>query len=115
MCKACIEDFKPELVTNKTGQIDETRQAPSAIGRGRVLQRDHNYLPDLVPSKKGKKARLWQDNQSTSRIAWTGKAPTLRHIGRTHCVSVRWINQVVRTIVAIGDCNSDVMAADLFT
>ena len=114
-CKQCIEEFKPHLINNKTQIIDEARRAPAAIGHGRVFQKDFNYLPDPVPTKKGKNAKLWQDNQSRSRIAWTRKAPTLRRIGRTHCVSVRRLPNAVRHIVGLSDCNSDAMAADLFT
>ena len=38
---------------------------------------------------------VYQDNQATARIMNTGRAPTLRHIGRTHCVSVAWIHERV--------------------
>ena len=34
-----------------------------------------------------------QDNQTTARIMTTGRAPTLRHIKRTHCVSIAWLER----------------------
>ena len=44
---------------------------------------------------------LYQDNTATTRIAWTGKAPTLRHIQRTHSVCITWINDVQKSLVTI--------------
>ena len=38
---------------------------------------------------------VYQDNQATGRTMSTGRAPTLRHIGRTHRVSVAWIHERV--------------------
>ena len=59
---------------------------------------------------------LYQDNQATGRIMHTGRAPALRHIGRTHSVSVAWIHERVQgEDVNLHDCLSDVMAADIFT
>jgi hypothetical protein len=59
---------------------------------------------------------VYQDNQATARIMTTGRAPTLRHIGRTHCVAISWINErVTGSDVNLHDCVSDVMAADIFT
>ena len=39
---------------------------------------------------------LYQDNQATARIITTGKAPTLRHIGRVHQVSIAWLHEFVK-------------------
>ena len=59
---------------------------------------------------------LNQDNQATARIMTTGKAPTLRHCKKTHCVSVAWIHERVRgQDASLNDCNTEVMAADIFT
>ena len=38
---------------------------------------------------------VYQDNQATARIMSTGRAPTLRHIKRTHSVSIAWLNERV--------------------
>ena len=59
---------------------------------------------------------VYQDNQATARIMTTGRAPTLRHIKRTHGVSVAWLHERVSgPDINLHDCVSDVMAADIFT
>ena len=59
---------------------------------------------------------VYQDNQATGRIMSTGRAPTLRHIKRTHSVSVAWLHERVSgPDIQLRDCISDVMAADIFT
>ena len=40
---------------------------------------------------------LYQDNQAIGRIVHTGRAPALRHIKRTHSVSVAWIHEQVQS------------------
>ena len=37
------------------------------------------------------KLRFREDNQAMIRVCETGKNPTMRHIGRTHGVSVAWL------------------------
>ena len=55
-----------------------------------------------------------QDNQATARIMSTGRAPTLRHIGRTHYVSVAWIHErLSEPGINPHDCVSDAMAANI--
>ena len=55
---------------------------------------------------------VYQDNQATARIMTTGRAPTLRHIKRTHCVSVAWIHERISgPDINFNDCISYVMAA----
>ncbi len=59
---------------------------------------------------------VYQDNQATARIMSTGRAPTLRHIKRTHTVSIAWLHErVTGPDVRLDDCISNVMAADIFT
>ena len=59
---------------------------------------------------------VFQDNQATARIMTTGRAPTLRHIKRTHSVSVAWLHErVTGPDINLHDCVSDVMAVDIFT
>ena len=58
---------------------------------------------------------VYQDNQASGRIMRTGRAPALRHIKRTHSVSVAWIHERVQsTDVNLNECIYDVMAADMF-
>ncbi len=45
-----------------------------------------------------------------------GAAPTLRHIKRTHSVSISWLNErVLGPDITLHDCISEVMAAYIFT
>ncbi len=58
---------------------------------------------------------VYQDNQATARIMSSGRAPTLRHIKRTHQVSVAWLHErVIGPDVNLHDCVSEVMASDNF-
>ena len=73
---------------------------------------------DLWEQLLGRKVvlRLFQENQATARIITTGKAPTLRHIKRTHQVCIAWLHQVVADLgLLLTDCDTGVMAADIFT
>ena len=46
----------------------------------------------------------------------TGKAPTLRHMKRTHGVSLAWVHERVSgDDVHLYDCSTQAMAADIFT
>ena len=57
---------------------------------------------------------LYQDNQSAGRIMATGRAPALRHIKRTHSVSVAWIHERIQSPdLHLHDCMSEVMTADI--
>ena len=48
---------------------------------------------------------LCLDNQATGRRMHTGRAPALRHIKRTHSVSVAWIHERVQsTDLNLNDC-----------
>ncbi len=59
---------------------------------------------------------VYQDNQVTARTMATGRAPTLRHIKRTHSVSVAWIHErVASDDIQLHDCVSVAMAADIIT
>ena len=62
------------------------------------------------------RSEVYQDNQATACIMSTGRAPTLRHIERTHTLSIAWLHErVTCPDVRLHDCISNVMAADNFT
>ena len=59
---------------------------------------------------------VYQDNTATSRIAWTGKAPTLRHLPRTHAVCVAWLHEnLKKPNIHLTDCHTLAQSADIFT
>ena len=56
------------------------------------------------------------DNSASISIAKSGKNPTMRHMGRTHGVSLSWIsNEIKCKRLDLGYINTGDMAADIFT
>ena len=56
------------------------------------------------------------DNQSMLFTMKTGRAPTVRHLSRTHRVSAAWLHeQHVKENFDVDYVSTDGMAADLFT
>ena len=57
-----------------------------------------------------------EDNQAMIRVCETGRNPTMRQLGRTHQVSVRWLHERFNEEwIDLGYCESDKQAADIFT
>ena len=62
------------------------------------------------------KCIVHEDNQAALQIVRTGKNPTLRHIGRTHRVSIAWLAEALsHDDMHVLYETSDRMAADIFT
>ena len=58
---------------------------------------------------------MFQGNQATMRVLLTGKAPTLRHFRRAHGTPLKWMFTAVQEHGNLCDCDTEVMAADIFT
>jgi hypothetical protein len=59
---------------------------------------------------------FYEDNQACIQIVGTGKNPTLRHMGRTHRVDVKWLHETFADAgFRMGYINSEDQAADIFT
>ena len=59
---------------------------------------------------------VMEDNDAMIRVAKTGKNPTMRHIGRTHCVSISWLQeQVSGKYTRMHYCPTDRQCADIYT
>ena len=61
---------------------------------------------------------LLEDNTTCIQIIKTGKSPTLRHLGRTHGVSIKWLHEVFRkhkSNIKLGYIDTKLQAADIFT
>ena len=57
-----------------------------------------------------------EDNQATILVVRTGYSPKLRHITRTHKVSLSGLSEVFRDdTVTLEYCQTDKQAADIFT
>ena len=68
----------------------------------------------LVPG--GEKAVFHEDNQAMIRVCETGRNPTMRHLGRTHGISVRWLHETLtREVIQLVYEESHLMAADIYT
>ena len=62
--------------------------------------------------------QVWfaEDNQATIRVCRSGRSPSLRHLARTHRVSLSWLYEVFqRGDVKLGYIVTTSQAADIFT
>ena len=107
-----------------SGQSKKQTAVSHSTVEAEIVAADHairsSGLPALQLWERLLNRRLfivaYQDNQATARTMTTGRAPTLRHIKRTHSVSVAWIHErVASDDIQLHDCVSAVMAADIFT
>jgi hypothetical protein len=59
---------------------------------------------------------FYEDNQACIQVVGTGKNPTMRHMGRTHRVDVKWLHETFADNgFRMGYIQSDDQAADIFT
>ena len=60
---------------------------------------------------------FFEDNTATIAIIKTGRNPQLRHVGRTHDVSIKWLSQVFKTEsqITLTYVSSKEQCADIFT
>ena len=63
------------------------------------------------------KIRFMEDNQTAISVLRSGKNPTMRHLNRTHKISVSWLTERVKSDpqIRMEYCDSNDMAADIFT
>ena len=74
-------------------------------------------LEDVVKSKPIP-VEFMEDNESTIQVIKTGKNPTMRHIGRTHDVSVKWLHDQFlskKHRLRLVNCDTEEQSADVFT
>ena len=107
-----------------SGQSKKQTAVSHSTVEAEIVAADHAIRSSGLPAlhlwerllNRGLFIDVYQDNQATARIMTTGRAPTLRHIKRTHSVSVAWIHErVASDDIQLHDCVSAVMAADIFT
>ena len=59
---------------------------------------------------------LYEDNQAAAQIVKTGKSQKLRHVRRTHGISISALHDWHRKkVFKLADCHTKAQAADLFT
>ena len=59
-----------------------------------------------------------EDNQAMIRVCQTGRNPTMRHLGRTHSVSVAWLHEWfaelgIACLLYTSDAADDLLCVDL--
>ena len=61
--------------------------------------------------------KFYEDNTATIAIIRSGRNPQLRHLGRTHDVSVKWLSDTFRKEhqIELGYIASKEQCADIFT
>ena len=72
----------------------------------------------LLPT--GYLGRFYEDNEAMIRVCLTGKNPTMRHLSRTHRISVAFLhewfgNPETKQNVVLEYCKTDAMSADIYT
>ena len=73
---------------------------------------------EIAQALYGKKILLYfeEDNNTAITTINNGFSPAMRHIGRTHRVSLRWLHEVCQTpCVILRRCDTNDQAADIFT
>ena len=60
--------------------------------------------------------KVYEDSQATAKIVQSGKFQVMRHVKRTHGVQLSLLHDLVkRGTFMLEDCDTTVMAADIFT
>ena len=59
---------------------------------------------------------FWEDNTASIQILDSGRSPPLRHLGRTHGISLAWLHeQTTVDGITLSHCDSAFQLADIFT
>jgi hypothetical protein len=101
--QGCVSASTPEAELVAAAHGLRTVMLPQLDLWERILQRRvHSYFAE--------------DNTTAIQVMKTGESPTMRHLGRTHGISLKWIAEAVaRNNIEVYHEQSDLMAADIFT
>ena len=114
----------PTVSSRKADKVRKQTAVSHRTGEAEIVAADHAVRTSGLPalqlwerlSNRPKILEVDQDYQATAIIMSTGRTPTLRHIERTHSVSVAWIHERISgPDIDLNDCIRDVVAADIFT
>jgi hypothetical protein len=99
----CVSKSTPEAEVVAADHALRTLGIPNAEGFALVLKRDLTI--DFL-----------EDNSATIQICEKGSSPALRHVGRTHGISIAWLHELFRMkIYNLKKIESEQQAADIFT
>jgi hypothetical protein len=59
--------------------------------------------------------RLHVDNQAMAAVIRSGRNPTMRHLSRTHGISISWLHEQCQDQLHIEYVTTTLMAADIYT
>ena len=109
-------------------QLGATSKKQTAVGHSipeaEIVSADYVTRTDMFPMKdlletvlKRKiHARLHEDNQTASLTIKKGKSQAMRHVLRTHRVSIQWLHDMCeRGEFDVYDCPTHLQRADIFT
>ena len=101
--QSCISHSTPEAEIVAADFALRTEGIPALIVWDKIMRNEA-------------KCKFYEDNETMITVMRTGKNPTMRHIGRTHRVSLGWLSDRFKErwheLVWI---NTDYQAADIFT
>ena len=119
MCLVGPTSFMPLAAVSKK-QTSVSKSTPEA----EIVAIDHGLSKHALPALtlwenilgKQLSIRLMEDNAAACRVVITGRNPSMRHMSRTQCIDVAWINEryVEKSFVFI-ECPSEYQAGDLMT
>ena len=99
-----LSTCESEIIAMITGLRDE---ALPILDLWEALPSDGKLSSDLI---------IFEDNQSTILVAEKGYSKQLRHLGRTHRVSLAWLSDsLIANNGRIIYCPTELQAADLYT
>ena len=101
--QGCVSHSTPEAEIVAADATVKNHGLPCAVFWEGVMQSQPNVI-------------FYEDNQTMISVARTGKNPTMRHIKRTHGISIAWLHEMFqRKEYALVYELSSKMAADIYT
>jgi len=85
------------------------------VDYGRVKGSGGFSGPSVVPSDT-EVLQFHGDNSAMIQVCRSGRNPTMRHLGRTHGISIRWLHdEISKQTCSLDYIPTEYMAADIFT
>ena len=110
--------FPLEALSKKQGCVSTSTPEAETVAANAAVRTMGLPALDLWEAIKGSKMPMdfLEDNTAAIRILTTGKSPALRHLDRTHRVSLAWLHETFQhQHLTLKYINSEKEAADIFT